>query len=147
MYVKPYKNGCRCPKCNRRGEIITHTKVLRKWQDIPIHGIGVFLVYQPKEIYCPTHGRVQEDIPWAEEYSRITYRFEYATLKFCRDMTQKAAADLLKIPKSTLSDNLHRIISRIREGHRIRDLNVLGVDEISYAKGHKYATIVYSRVI
>ena len=62
-------------------------------------------------------------------------------------MTQKAAANLLKIPTSTLSDRLQRIISGTREGQRIRDLSVLSVDEISYAKGHKYATTVYFRVI
>ena len=58
-------------------------------------------------------------------------------------MTQKAAAQLLKISASTLSDILHRVISRTREGHKIRGLKQIGIDEISYRKGHKYATIVY----
>jgi len=58
-------------------------------------------------------------------------------------MTQKAAAKILHIPKSTLSDLLHRAINRIRDGHRIRGLKSIGIDEISYCKGHKYATIVY----
>jgi transposase len=38
---------------------------------------------------------------------------------------------------------LHRIIHRLRSGHRIRGLKTLGVDEISYCKGHNYATLVY----
>ena len=58
-------------------------------------------------------------------------------------MTQKAAADLLKISNSTLSDILHLTISRIRKGHKIRGLTRIGIDEISYCKGRKYATIVY----
>ncbi len=58
-------------------------------------------------------------------------------------MTQKAAAQLLHIPKSTLSDLLHRTIDRLREGHRIRGLRSVGVDEISYCKGRKFATVVY----
>jgi transposase len=58
-------------------------------------------------------------------------------------MTQKAAAELLGLAPSTLSDLLHRTITRIREGHRIRDLKTIGVDEISYARGHKYATVIY----
>jgi transposase len=86
---------------------------------------------------------VQEDIPWAESHARITYRFEYAMLVYCQLMTQKAAARILHIPDSTLSDLLHRTISRIRDGHRIRRLKCVGIDEISYCKGHKYATIVY----
>jgi transposase len=58
-------------------------------------------------------------------------------------MTQKAAAKILHIPDSTLSDLLHRAINRIRSGHRIRGLKSIGIDEISYSKGHKYATVVY----
>jgi transposase len=51
---------------------------------------------------------------------------------------------LLHIPKSTLSNLLHRIIERIRDGHKIRGLKAIGVDEISYEKGRKYVTIVYN---
>jgi transposase len=86
---------------------------------------------------------MQEDIPWADLYARVTYRFEYVMLVYCQLMTQKAAAKILHIPKSTLSDMLHRTIARIREGHRIRGLKTIGIDEISYCKGHKYATVVY----
>jgi transposase len=106
-------------------------------------GWTVWLQHCPREIYCPTHGRIVEEIPWADKHSRITYRFEYALLKYCQMMTQKAAAELLHIPKSTLSDLLHRAIARIRKGHRIRRLRTIGIDEFSYAKGHKYATVVY----
>jgi transposase len=116
-----------------------------------VYGCPVTLWYCPREIVCPTHGRVQENIPWAESNSRVTYRFEYAMLVYCQIMTQKAAARILHIAKSTLSDILHRTITRIRDGHRIRGLKALGVDEISYCKGRKYATIVYdidrSRVV
>jgi transposase len=84
-----------------------------------------------------------EEIPWADRFARVTYRFEYAMLKYSQIMTQKAAADLLRLPTSTLSDLLHRAITRLRDGHRIRGLKRIGVDEVSYAKGHKYATLVY----
>jgi transposase len=115
----------------------------RLWRDLPLYGCTVMLWYCPKEIKCPTHGRIQENIPWADSYARVTYRFEYAMLIYCQLMTQKAAAKILHIPKSTLSDLLHRTITRIRDGHRIRGLKCVGVDEISYCKGRKYATIVY----
>jgi transposase len=72
-----------------------------------------------------------------------TYRFEYAILRLCQVMTQKAAGELLHVPASTLSDQLHRSIERQREGHRIRGLRVVGIDEVSYHKRHKYATLVY----
>ena len=77
LWVKPYKNGCRCPQCRRRGRIAHITDMYRVWRDLPIYGISVLLWYCPKEILCPTHGRVQENIPWADAYARVTYRFEY----------------------------------------------------------------------
>jgi transposase len=58
-------------------------------------------------------------------------------------MTQKAVARILHIPKSTSSDLLHRSIKRLRNGHRIRGLKSIGIDEIAYSNGYKYATIVY----
>ena len=143
LAVKPYKNGCCCPVCGRRGKIIHHTNEFRRWEDLTLMGIKVLLWYAPKEIDCPTHGRVQETIPWATTYSRVTYRLEWRLCSLCQIMTQKAAAEILKMPTSTLSDLLHRIITRVRDGHKIRGLVTLGVDEISFLKGHKYATLVY----
>jgi transposase len=143
LWVKPHKNGCLCPQCKRRGRVVRTMRNYRVWRDIPICGWSVFFWYHPREIECIRHGRIQEDIPWAESYARITYRFEYVMLVYCQIMPQKAAAKILHIPKSTLSDLIHRTINRIREGHRIRGLKTIGVDEISYCKGHKYATVVY----
>ena len=142
LWVKPYKNGCRCPECQRRGRIV-RTMNERDWQDIPICGWAVLFHYRPKEILCSQHGRIQEAIPWADAYARVTYRFEYAMLLYCQLMTQSSAARLLHVAASRLSDLLHRCIARLREGHRIRNLKTLGVDEISYRRGQKYATIVY----
>jgi transposase len=143
IYVKPYKNGCECPKCDRRCKIVGFAKEKRFWKDLPVHGIKVNFVYLPKEVECPTHGRIQENIPWADNYSRETFRFDHTLLKLCQETTQKWASHVLKIPKSTLSDILHRIVTRERSDHKLRNLKLMGVDEISYKKGHKYATIVY----
>jgi transposase len=141
--VKPFKNGCRCPYCGRRGKILRTRPQVRWWRDIPVGGWAVWLMYAPREILCPTHGRVEESIPWADRYARVSYRYEYVMLRYCQMMPQKAAAELLRISASTLSDQLHRCVKRIRSGHRIRGLKTIGIDEISYCKGHKYATLVY----
>ncbi len=143
LWVRPYKSGCRCPHCERRCTILHRCSSPRMWRDLPLCGWSVFFWYHPKEILCPTHGRIQEMIPWADPYARITYRFEYALLLYSQMMTQKAASRLLHISPSTLSDLLHQSINRLRDGHRIRGLTSIGVDEISYCKGRKYATIVY----
>ena len=115
----------------------------RRWEDVAVLGLRLVLWYAPKEIRCPTHGRVQEEIPWAPASARVTYRLEWRLCTLCQVMTQTAAAEILRLPTSTLSNLLHRVITRVRDGHTIRGLTTLGVDEISYCKGRKFATLVY----
>lgn len=143
MDIAPYKNGCLCPSCKRRCKIHKIAKEPRIWEDIVVCGIKIYFRYRPKEISCPTHGRQQEIIPWAQDHSRITYRLEFLIVKYSQTMTQANAAELLQIPKSTFSDSLHRIIQRVRSNHKIRGIKFIGVDEIAYARNKKYATIVY----
>lgn len=100
-------------------------------------------MYWPRDIRCATHGRVTEQLPWAGTGARVTYRFEYLMLRYCQIMAQKSAAQLLRSPTSTLSNQLHRSIQTLREGHRIRGLKAIGIDEVAYHKGYKYATLVY----
>lgn len=144
LFVKPYKNGCRCPKCGHRGKRIdSSSRTSRQWSDLSCCGSKIVLHYKPKEIHCRTHGRVQEVIPWAAPKATVTYRFEYQMLKLCATMPQNQAAEILKITPSTLSGILHRSIERRRSGHQIKGLKRIGIDEISYKRGHKYLTIVY----
>jgi len=143
LSVKPYKNGCCCIECGRRGRILSQGQSARCWEDIALLGRKILLWYQPKEIECPTHGRAQEEIPWAAPYARVSYRSEWRLCTLCRLMTQKAAAQILCMAPSTVSDILHRIVTRVRREHHIRGLKSLGVDEISYKKRHRYATLVY----
>ena len=143
LWVKPFKNGCRCPVCERRCPIVRQAQEARSWEDVAILGRKTLFWYAPKEILCPTHGLVQEKIPWAAPYARITYRLEFRICALCQIMTQKAAAAILKMAPSTLSNCLHRVITRVRTGHTIRGLVTLGADEIAYCKGRKYATIIY----
>jgi transposase len=94
--AKPWKNGRMCPVCGRRSRAVQRRRV-RRWRDIPICGKPVYLQYAPVEINCPSHGRVQERIPWAEPESRITYRLEYSLLRYCQQMPQKIAAELVHL--------------------------------------------------
>ena len=111
--VKPFKNGARCRECGRRSRLVRRRAVARQWRDLPVAGREVSLGYVPREIMCPTHGRTEEDIPWAARHARVSYRFEYAVLRLCQVMTQKAASELLHMSASTLSDQLHRSIVRL----------------------------------
>jgi hypothetical protein len=68
--------------------------------DIAIFGLQVILHYAPKEILCPTHGRIQEEILWAAIRARVTYRLEYRVCALSQIMTQKAASEILRMASS-----------------------------------------------
>jgi len=125
LWVKPHKNGARCPACGRRGKLLRRgtrqaARDRRAWRDIPVGGLATTIHYSPREILCETHGRVQEDIPWAAPKARVTLRLECQLLRLCKVMTQKEAAAQLGIPKSTAANLLHAAITRHRAGHKIR---------------------------
>ena len=125
LAVKPYKNGCSRPQCGRRGKIVRQTSTFRCWEDLTLSGLKVLFWYAPMEIECPTHVRMQETIPLAPTCSRITYRLEWRLCTLCQIMTQKAAAGILQMAPSTQSDLLHRLITRVRQTHKIRGLVTL----------------------
>ena len=87
LEVKPFKNGARCPQCGRRGRRVRSRPRTRQWRDLPVAGREVTLGYAPREIVCRTHGRTEEEIPWAARHARVSYRFEYAVLRRCKVMT------------------------------------------------------------
>ncbi len=144
LHVKTHKNGAQCPQCHRRGKIVRTLPQQRTWRDFVVCGWAVIFHYFPNEIECLTHGRAQELIPWADAYARVTLRQEFFVLTYSQCMTQKAAAELLHLASSTFSDILHRAITRLRDGHRVRRLKSIGIDERSYRKRHKYVSIVYA---
>ena len=144
LAVKPYKNGCRCPACGRRGRIVHQTTEFRRWEDVAVLGLRVVLWYAPKESpVLDPRARAGGDPLGAGPMPASPTAWSGASAHLCQIMTQKAAAEILRLPTSTLSNLLHRVITRVRRRHTIRGLTTLGVDEISYCKGRKFATLVY----
>jgi hypothetical protein len=78
LWVRPFKNDCRSPVCERRRRIISRGWDEREWIDTSTLGRRAVLRYRPKEIVCLTHGRTQGIIPWAAPHARLTYWAEGA---------------------------------------------------------------------
>ena len=47
LYVVPYENGCRCPKCHRRCEILNKHTEWREWRDFYASGVTFYFTYIP----------------------------------------------------------------------------------------------------
>ena len=88
LEVKPFKNGARCPQSRR----VRSRPRTRQWRDLPVAGREVTLGYAPREsCAAPTANRGGDPLGHAR-HARVSYRFEYAVLRLCKVMTQKACS-------------------------------------------------------
>src|SRR5207247_6814789 len=91
---------------------------------------------------CPTHGVKVVRVSWTEPLSRFTMLFEGLVIAWLLEASQSAVAEQFGLSW----DEVHGIMDRaVQRGLGRREAEViphLGVDEKSFNKGHKYATIV-----
>ena len=83
-------------------------------------------------------------MPWSYPGSRFTKDFDMTATFLAMNINKKVAAEYLRCDRHTIM----RCISRVREvlDHDIKKrydgLVNIGIDEISYRKGHNYVTTV-----
>ena len=142
LAVKPYKNGCRCPTCGRRGRIVHQPTELRRWEDVA-HGPARRALVCPEGDPVPDPRARAGGDPLGAGLCPRHLPAGVAPLCPVSDHDPEGCGRDFAVPTSTLSNLLHRVITRVRHGHTIRGLTTLGVDEISYCKGRKFATLVY----
>jgi len=145
IYVRPRKRDRkRCPICHRHCPGYDERPLERRWRSLNCGFVKVEIVSQLSRVCCPEHGVHTEDVCWAYAKSRFTKSFEQEVTWLSRCMSKSALAELKQIDWQTVG----RCISRVRHDLepdikvRFNGLRIIGVDETSYHKGHKYITTV-----
>lgn len=141
--IKPRKNGLAfCSECGRTAPVYDHRDE-RQFEFVPIWNIPVHFCYRMRRVNCPEHGVRIERIPWADGKSHLCKPFQLFLAKWARKLSWKETAESF----GTTWDNVFRSVkATVEYGMQRRDLygvTAIGVDEIQYAKGHKYLTLVY----
>jgi transposase len=131
----------RCPRCEFR-TWSTYDKHPRRWRHLSLGRWRVVLSGTLHRITCPEHGVINEAVAWAEAGSAFTYDFESLVAWLAREMNKTAVAALAKIAWATVGNIVARYVGRTIDNKRLDDLFVIGLDEVSYRKGHKYLTVV-----
>jgi transposase len=104
-----------------------------------VAGWRIYVEFERWRVNCPRCGGVYvERLDWLAKNPRFTQRFAMHVGALCREMTNKAVADLERLHDSTVKD-LDKIYMRKqvdRAGMPApRDI---GVDEVAIRKGHNY---------
>jgi transposase len=103
----------------------------------------LFLEYDIRWVHCRDCGRVVEQVPWAAEASaRFTEDFDQAVVSLTQRCDKTAVQEQMRIAWRTVGSCVERVLRRFGPADPLADLTTIGVDELSYRKGHYYVTVV-----
>jgi transposase len=136
----------RLPRCGCCGRQVRRTKGRAKrrlWRDLKIRKLPLVLAYTPRRVVCPDCGVRVEKVPWAERWSRVTKSLSRALAELARRTDLSTVADQFSLNWKTVASIIRRVVEWGLQRRRKRPLRVLGIDEVSRKRGHKYLTLVY----
>lgn len=132
-----------CPKCGNACPVYDHLAE-RRWRHLDSCHFRTVLHAHAPRVECPEHGVRQIALPWAEGSARFTRMFESLAIDVLLATDVFNAASLLTITWDEAWHIMERAVLRGRAAKAENLPLLLGVDEKAFAKGHQYATIVYS---
>jgi transposase len=94
-------------------------------------------------VACPEHGVVAAQVPWARHGAGHTYAFDDTAAWLATHCSKSAVRDLLRIAWRTVGSIVTRVVFDAEAStDRFKGLRRIGIDEISYKRGHRYLTVV-----
>jgi transposase len=141
--VKLTARKLRCPLCDySTWARYDQRPVPSRWRHLDFGTSAVVVRAERRRLRCPEHGVVTEWAPFARYRAGFTAEFE-DTAAFLATRTDKSAiARFLRIDWDTVGRICERVVATELDHDRLDGLVVIGVDEISWRKHHKYLTLV-----
>ena len=135
----------RKPLCGICGRKVRKNKdrYNRYWRHLDLFGVRTYLRYSIRRVVCRRCGVVREKVPWADKGSRFTKSFEQEVAWLAQRTDVSAVANYFRVTWRSVRRIIQRVVAEQRDERRELDgLRVIGMDEISYRKRHKYLTVV-----
>jgi transposase len=143
VQMEPRKNSRPfCSGCGRRGPAYDRLEE-RRFEYVPIWGILVYLAYRMRRVDCKRCGVTVEMVPWGDGKNQLTTTYRWYLATWAKRLSWSEVGSIFR----TSWDSVCRAVEHAVEwGLANRDLSgvtALGVDEIAWARGHTYLTLVY----
>jgi transposase len=133
----------RCGRCGRRCPGYDSGEGRRRWRGLDLGTVKVFLEADAPRVVCRTHGVVVVAVPWARHGAGHTRDFEDTAAWLALQCSKSAVTHLLRIAWRTVGSIITRVGAEIDASvDRLEGLRRIGIDEISYKRGHRYLTVV-----
>jgi transposase len=142
--VRPRQgSGAVCSRCHqpaagydRLGE--------RRFEFIPLWGFLVFLLSTMRRVDCRRCGAiVVEQVPWSDGQRQLTKAYMLFLARWARRLSWKETATAFHTSWDKVFDAVEHVVTWGLAHRTLGPIDAIGVDEIQYAKGHKYLTLVY----
>jgi transposase len=116
----------------------------RRFELIPFWGFFVFLLYAMRRVDCRRCGVVAvEEVPWGDGKRTLTKVYMLFLARWARRLSWKETAEAFRTSWEKVFDAVEHVVTFGLEHRKLGAIDAIGVDEIQYAKGHKYLTLVY----
>ncbi len=143
--IVPRKNSrpvCSC--CGTPGAVYDTAKDARAFDFIPLWNIPVRLYYRMRRVECRPCGRViAEAVPWAGGKHRLTNAMRVFLAQWARLLSWKDCALMFHVKWDSVFRSVRWIVEHGLAHRDLGGITAIGVDEVSYTKGHNYMTLVY----
>lgn len=140
--VAPTTRIARCAGCGCRVRRLYDRRVGRRWRHLDLGGMRVELRYDLRRVDCSRCGVRVELVPWAEPDSMFTRPFEEQVAYLAQRMDKTGITGLMGIAWYTVGSIAARVVARMSPDDNLAGLRVIGIDELSYRRHHKYVTII-----
>jgi transposase len=131
-----------CSGCHRPAPGYDHLPG-RRFEFIPFWGILVFFLYQMRRVHCGKCGVVVEEVPWSDGKHQSTKAHMLFLARWARKLSWKETAESFHTSWDKVCDAVEYVVGYGLDHRTLESIKAIGVDEIQYAKGHKYLTLVY----
>ena len=141
--IEPRKNNRPiCCGCGEGGPAYDHLEE-RRFEFVPMWGILVFLAYRMRRVDCKRCGVTVELVPWCDGKNRLTTTYRWYLATWARRLSWSEVGSIFR----TSWDSVCRAVEYAVEwglAHRdLSEVTALGIDEVAWARGHTYFTLVY----
>lgn len=142
--VRPRKAAKRrCGRCGKRCPGYDQGEGRRRWRTLDLGTIKAYLEADSPRVRCPEHGVVAAQVPWARHGTGHTYTFDDTAAWLVTHCSKSAVRDLLRVAWRTVGSIVTRVVADAEAGtDRFANLRRIGIDEVSYKRGHRYLTVV-----
>src|SRR5664280_1358345 len=133
----------RCGRCGKRCSGYDQGEGRRRWRTLDFGQVRAFLEADSPRVRCAEHGVIAAQVPWARHGAGHTYAFDDTAAWLVTHCSKSAVRDLLRIAWRTVGSIVTRVVADAEATtDRFANLRRIGIDEISYKRGHKYLTVI-----